>query len=191
MPDHRKQKSDLRKKVLKEREQFDSLIWQKKSKLIVEKVQNLKQFHKAKFIHIYVSMDDRNEVATGALIDEILDSDRKPVIPVTNFEDGTLTHSLLVDKSDLKKNKWGVREPETVNEFDISRLDLIIIPMAAADRSGNRLGYGKGFYDRFLNKSKAFKVGLVFSEFLFNEIPTESFDEKLDAIITDKEMIYT
>lgn len=68
---------------------------------------------------------------------------------------------------------------------------MIIIPMAAADRSGNRLGYGKGFYDRFLSESNAFKAGLVFSDFIFSEIPTESFDEKLDAIITENEVIYT
>jgi 5-formyltetrahydrofolate cyclo-ligase len=62
--------------------------------------------------------------------------------------------------------------------------------LAAADRKCNRLGYGKGFYDRFLKKTKAKKVGLVFSDFLFDEIPTEEFDEKLDVIITEEEVIF-
>ncbi len=83
-----------------------------------------------------------------------------------------------------------MREPIKVKEIEISQIDLILVPMAAADRTGNRLGYGKGFYDRFLNKANAMKVGLVFSEFLYDEIPTESFDEKLDIIVTDKEVIY-
>ncbi|MFP8488240.1 5-formyltetrahydrofolate cyclo-ligase [Gracilimonas sp. Q87] len=191
MSDKREQKTVFRKTVLKQREQFDTKTWRNKSDLIIKKVQNLEQFITAKYIHLYVSMNERNEVETESLIDEVLESGKHLVVPVTNFRNGTLTHSILSDKSELKQNKWGVKEPKTIKQFDISKLDLIIIPMAAADRSGNRLGYGKGFYDRFLNNSNAFKTGLVFSDFLFEEIPTEAFDEKLDAIITDKEVIYT
>jgi 5-formyltetrahydrofolate cyclo-ligase len=191
MSDTGNKKSELRKKILKEREQFDSQTWQSKSDLIIEKVHELEEFKKAQFIHLYVSMNDRNEVATDSLVAELLASGKRLIVPVTNFEDGTLIHSLLTDVNDLKHNKWGIKEPETIKEIDISKLDLIIVPMAAADRSGNRLGYGKGFYDRFLSESDAFKAGLVFSDFIFNEIPTESFDEKLDAIITEKEVIYT
>lgn len=191
MSEIRNKKSKLRKQVLKERDRLDTQTWQRKSDLITDKVLKLEEFVKAHFIHVYVSMNERNEVSTDTLVDVLLESDKKVIVPVTNFDDGTLTHSLLTDVNDLKKNKWGVKEPEVVHEIDISDLDLIIIPMVAADRSGNRLGYGKGFYDRFLNESKAFKAGLVFSDFIFKEIPTESFDEKLDAIISDEEVIYT
>lgn len=191
MSDIKTKKSELRKKILKEREQLDSQTWQSKSDLIIEKVHELEEFRKAHFIHVYVSMNERKEVSTDPLVEELLASDKNLVVPVTNFEDGTLIHSLLTDKNDLKQNKWGVKEPEIIKEIDVKKLDMIIIPMAAADRYGNRLGYGKGFYDRFLSESNAFKAGLVFSDFIFSEIPTESFDEKLDAIITENEVIYT
>ena len=190
MSDLRKQKSDLRKQVLSQRQELDTKAWQEKSEKITEKVRQLNEFRNANAVHCYVSMNDRNEVATDSLIDDVLKSGRQLIVPVTNFEDGTLTHSLLPAKNILKKNEWGVKEPAKINEFAISNLDIILIPMAAADRNGNRLGYGKGFYDRFLKESRAFKVGMIFHEFLFDEIPTESFDEKLDAIITDREVIF-
>lgn len=190
MSENRNKKSVLRASVLKERARINSDTWKMKSDLIAEKVQNIEEFNRADCIHVYVSMNDRNEVGTDTLLTTILQSDKNLVVPVTNFSKGTLTHSMLTDLSDLKKNKWGVKEPVAIHEIEISNIDLILVPMVAADRSGNRLGYGKGFYDRFLNKSDACKVGMVFNEYLFDEIPTESFDEKLDIIVTDSEVIY-
>ena len=190
MSENRNKKSVLRTSVLKERARVNSDTWKMKSDLIAEKVQQIEEFNRADFVHVYVSMNDRNEVGTDTLITTILQSDNNLAVPVTNFKNGTLTHSMLTDVSDLKKNKWGVKEPVAIHEIEISKIDLILVPMVAADRFGNRLGYGKGFYDRFLNKSDACKVGMVFNEFLFDEIPTESFDEKLDIIVTDREVIY-
>lgn len=191
MSNLRKQKSDLRKQVLKQRQQINPKTWQEKSDRIYKKVRQLNEYQKAEVVHLYVSMNEKNEVATGQLIDDILNSGKQLVVPVTNFDEGTLTHSLLTNIDILKENDWGVKEPTTINEFDISKLDIILIPMVAADRNRNRLGYGKGFYDRFLQESSAFKAGMIFHEFLFEEIPTEPFDVKLDAIITDREVIFT
>lgn len=191
MPNNRKKKSTLRDKVLRERNKLDTQTWQNKTERIINSFLKLDEYKRASYIHTYISMNDRREVSTDSLINTMLRSGREVIVPITNFKEGTLSHSILTDFSELKPNKWGVREPVFFNEAKISDLDLVIVPMAAADRSGNRLGYGKGFYDRFLSKINAFKVGLVFSDFLFDDIPIEPFDEKLDAIITDSEVIYT
>lgn len=119
MSDIKTKKSELRKKILKEREQLDSQTWQSKSDLIIEKVHELEEFRKAHFIHVYVSMNERKEVSTDPLVEELLASDKNLVVPVTNFEDGTLIHSLLTDINDLKQNKWGVKEPEIIKEIDV------------------------------------------------------------------------
>jgi 5-formyltetrahydrofolate cyclo-ligase len=66
---------------------------------------------------------------------------------------------------------------------------LIIVPLLAADKNFNRLGYGKGFYDRFLEKEEATRVGLLFDEFIFDSIPVEDFDEKLDILISEKRLL--
>ena len=61
--------------------------------------------------------------------------------------------------------------------------------MLAADKDFNRLGYGKGFYDRFLKKENAVKVGMLFDDFLIDQVPVEKFDEKLDILITEKKIL--
>ncbi|MCP9292826.1 5-formyltetrahydrofolate cyclo-ligase [Gracilimonas sediminicola] len=183
-------KQELREKVLAERQQIAAREWKKKSEKIISSLTNADFFKKSKTVHTYISMDQRREVYTDGLLEDILNGSKRAVVPVTNFEDGTLTHSEIRSLSDLKKNKWGVAEPKHITTVNVEELDLIIVPMAAADRAGNRLGYGKGFYDRFLREAEAIKVGLVFDAFLFDEIPIEEFDEKLDVIISEKEVIF-
>ncbi|MGN8226441.1 5-formyltetrahydrofolate cyclo-ligase [Gracilimonas sp. BCB1] len=183
-------KQELREKVLAERQQISAREWKKKSELIISSFMNTGFYQEAKTVHTYISMNQRREVCTDKLVEDILKGGKRVVVPVTNFEKGTLTHSVISSISDLQKNKWGVDEPKHITPIDEEALDVIVIPMAAADRAGNRLGYGKGFYDRFLGKTDALKVGLVFDAFLFDEIPTEEFDKKLDVIISENEVIF-
>ncbi len=183
-------KNILREKVLNQRSGISEVEWLKKSDQIIQLLEKTDFYKKAETVHTYISMNDRREVCTDSLIEILLKDNKKVVVPKTNFSDTSLTHSELGSLTDLYKNKWGVREPENVKPVDIDEIDLVIVPMAAADKKGNRLGYGKGFYDRFLARLHATKVGLIFEAFLFDEIPVESFDEKLDVIISEEGVIY-
>ena len=182
-------KQDIREEVLSIRAQMPEETWQQKSDSIIARLKETDFFQKADTVHTYISMNKRREVCTDQLLNYLLESGKKVVVPITNFSNGTLSHTEIDKTSDLETNKWGVSEPRTFNPVDVDELDVVIIPMAAADKSGNRLGYGKGFYDRFLSETKAKKVGLVFDEFLFDEIPVEEFDVKLDVIITEERVI--
>lgn len=186
----RDQKQKLRDTVLQKRKKYTEEEWRSKSKKILAKLLKSDAYKKADTVHSYVSMNDRREVWTDPLIEQILKDQKQVVVPVVNFSDGTLSHSLIHSLEELETNDWGVREPKSMNPVNISELDMIVIPMAAADRQGNRLGYGKGFYDRFLAKISASKIGLTFHDFLFDEIPVEEFDIKLDTIITEEEVIF-
>lgn len=183
-------KDALREKVLSQRSGIPEDEWLKKSDQIIQHLEKTDLYKKAQTVHTYISMNDRREVCTDSLIEILLNKKKKVVVPITNFSDTSLTHSELESLTDLYKNKWGVREPESVKPVDIDEIDVVIVPMVAADRKGNRLGYGKGFYDRFLARANAVKVGLIFEAFLFEEIPVESFDEKLDVIISEEGVIY-
>ncbi|MEQ8525465.1 5-formyltetrahydrofolate cyclo-ligase [Gracilimonas sp.] len=185
-----KKKQELREKVLAERQKISARDWKEKSDQIISTLINHDSFKVAKTVHTYISMNQRREVCTDTLLEYLINSEKRVVVPVTNFSEGTLSHSGITSLSDLKTNKWGVAEPAQISKVDMGELDLIIVPMAAADRARNRLGYGKGFYDRFLSETNAQKVGLVFESFLFDEIPTEEFDEKLDMIISEEEVIF-
>jgi 5-formyltetrahydrofolate cyclo-ligase len=184
------QKQALRAKVLAERSRFSESDWSAKSNVIINQLFQTEAFRQSGLVHTYVSMNSRREVNTEPLIEYILESDKRLFVPITNMEAGTLSHGELTDISELETNKWGVRESRQSRELDLEALDMIIVPMAAADRKGNRLGYGKGFYDRFLAQAGAVKIGLVFHDFLFEAIPTEEFDEKMDIIITEEEVVY-
>lgn len=181
-------KAKLRNRLIELRNHIDSKLWAKNSRLITENLKSLDVFKSAKIIHCYVSMNDRNEVETQHLIQNLLDGSTTVLIPVTNFKTGELKHHLLKSFKELEPNKWGVLEPVKLDE-STETPDIIVVPLLAADINFNRLGYGKGFYDRFLKNSNATKIGLVFDEFVFESIPVEKFDEKLDIIITQKRIL--
>ena len=102
-----------------------------------------------------------------------------------------LEHILLTDITKLKINDLGISEPEKGIKISPEQIDVIFLPLLAWDKSGNRLGYGKGFYDRYLNKySRRLKniltVGVAFSFQRHHKLPKNKNDFKLDFIITDK-----
>lgn len=182
------QKSESRNRLLIQRKSMSDKMWELKSDQIIGNLNKLNEFKKSQTVHCFVSMNDRKEVNTHDLIKELLSKKREVIVPITDFETGDLKNSKLESFEELHPNKWGVLEPSTLNSFS-TNIDLIVVPLLAADKYFNRLGYGKGFYDRFLKSTNALKVGLVFEEFILSEIPIEDFDEKLDILITEKKIL--
>lgn len=179
------QKQQWRKQLLESRESLSLEEWESTSEKIIERLKQSSFFKKAKTVHCYVSMNERREVNTHPLIKEMIAGGKKVVTPVTNFKDGTLSHVALTSFDDLSPNKWGVLEAENGEEADISKLDLVIVPMAGGDEACNRMGYGKGFYDRFLKDVSCPKIGLCFEQNIIKQVPVEPFDVPLDGIITE------
>jgi 5-formyltetrahydrofolate cyclo-ligase len=84
----------------------------------------------------------------------------------------------------LRKSEFGILEPDSnlCHEIELNKVDLIFIPGIAFDIENNRLGYGKGFYDKFLHNYFKSKIGLCFKEQLLNKVPTEPHDQKIDKL---------
>lgn len=175
--------------MLDERVQLTNLQYLEKSKAIVQRLKQQPEFKRAETIHCYVSLNQRNEVNTRPLIKDLVRSDKKMVVPITHFNSGELTHVYLQHYSDLQQNKWGVMEPSGGKNADQADLDLIVVPMVGGDLQKNRIGYGKGFYDRFLSQVSAPTIGLLFESCLLEEVPVETFDVPLDKLITEKKVI--
>ncbi|MEL7834421.1 5-formyltetrahydrofolate cyclo-ligase [Fodinibius sp. Rm-B-1B1-1] len=182
-------KEELRQQLLAQREAISEPEFYGASATIIEKLKEQKEYQQAQTIHCYVSINKRREVETKALIWEMIQKGREVVVPVTNMDDGTLTHIRLQSFDDLEENKWGVLEPATGVEVSPQELELVIVPMVGADRNCNRIGYGKGFYDRFLEELNCPTVGLIFDRNVVESIPTESFDVPLEKIITEKRIL--
>ena len=92
---------------------------------------------------------------------------------------------------DLKISSYGILEPkkDKIKNISSDKIDLIIVPGVAFDLKGNRMGHGKGYYDRFLNLVKSTSIGLAFEFQIIENIPVESHDKPIDMIITEKRII--
>lgn len=180
----------MRKELLRHRKAISREVYEKGSANIVNTLLEQPEFLAAETVHCYVSMNGRGEVDTHGLIKRMFSMGKEVVVPVTNFSDGTLSHIRLNSFGELEKNKWGVLEPQGGEGVSVEEFELVIVPMVGGDEQCNRIGYGKGFYDRFLQHVACPTVGLIFEQNILPKLPVEKFDIPLDKIITEQRVIH-
>lgn len=136
--------------------------------------------------HVFLPIIEKNEVNTWLIIKELWQRQAIIITPKTNFKNNHLSHHPLTQDTKLIKNKWGVPEPMTEKEVLESEIDVIVIPLLAFDENGYRVGYGKGYYDRFLPNCRvdAVKVGLSLFPPERQIDDMNEFDVPLDVCIT-------
>ncbi|MFI8377629.1 5-formyltetrahydrofolate cyclo-ligase [Leeuwenhoekiella sp. NPDC079379] len=137
------------------------------------------------FYHVFLSIEHFKEVNTDHILNILNGKDKHIIISKSDFQDFSMRHYLLLDSTRLIANKWGIPEPQNGIEIKPEQLDVIFIPLLVFDKNGSRVGYGKGFYDRFLNKCKpdALKIGLSLFEAEEN-LPKDDRDIPLTHCIT-------
>ncbi len=187
-----KTKGEIRKKILNIRNNIEKEQVIEKSKVIVNKLKSNIEFKESKTVFIY--MDFKNEVQTFDLIKDMIKEKKRVVIPYTDVENTIIIPVEINNiENDLKLCSFGYLEPkeEKVIPIDPFEFDLIIVPGVAFDKNLNRIGFGKGYYDKILSKkrndTKAFAIAYEFQ--ILDEIPKEEHDIKMDKIITE-ETIY-
>ena len=118
------------------------------------------------YFHLFLPIETQNEVNTQYLLHILQGKDKEIVVSKSNFETFEMTHFLLTDNTKIIKNLYNIPEPIDGIEVPVSNIDLVFVPLLAFDKSGNRVGYGKGFYDKFLVncKPETIKIGLSFFE---------------------------
>ena len=137
-----------------------------------------------KHYHIFISISKYNELDTSSIINKL--KSEKKIIIVPKISNNELVHIAINDQTEFSINEYGIKEPNNGNHFIIENLDLIFIPLLAFDLEGHRVGYGKGYYDRFLkltNKS-SLKIGLSFFDPINKIQDIDDNDVKLDYCIT-------
>lgn len=179
----------MRELLLERRGSIPEQRYRSRSEMIRTRLKQLALYGEASTIHCYAAMHGRREPDTFPLIEEMISEGKKVVVPVTNFSDKSLRHFRLRSTDELSPNRWGVPEPAGGEEVPIRDFDLVIVPMVGGDSGGNRLGYGEGFYDRFLANVECPTVGLLFEECYVEELPSEPFDVQLDIIVTDRKVV--
>ncbi len=184
------EKKRLRKTMKALRSALPKEDWQARSVLIVQNIKTLEKFHAAKVIHAFISDENRQEVNLIPLLEWIVSNQKKLLVPV--IEGRELISVELTSFEHLTRQAFGVLEPRERAPSPFEReIDLVLVPLLAADKHGNRLGYGKGYYDRFFKRlsPNTFKLGVAFEFQVLDEVPTTKSDVRLDAVMTEKGLI--
>lgn len=141
-----------------------------------------------KNVHLFLSLKRFNEINTKPIIDFLRAKNIQIVVPKCNFEDNTLSHFYFDKNTKLELNKFGVVEPIDGEKVLETALDLIFVPLLISDENNFRVGYGKGFYDKFLSKCRkdSKKIGLNFFKPIAKIEDIHKFDISLDSVIFPK-----
>lgn len=181
------EKNVIRKRMKQLRADMTRTERFEKSMQIFEQLITVPEFKRADRIYTYVSMD--NEIDTIMLIDYSLSLEKRVFVPRVSGKD--MEFYEISDISELSPGYMGIYEPDiNGKEPDYSRTGFMCMPGLAFDKSYNRIGYGGGFYDRYLSvENKLYKAALAYEAQLLESIPAQDGDVRPDMIVTE-ESIY-
>lgn len=178
-------KSEFRKKYKDLRSKLSSDEIDDKSIVIANRVLELLIWNK-EYYHIFLAIKEHKEVNTEFVLSILSGKDKNIILSKSDFETSTMQHFLLTDSTIIKTNKWNIPEPVDGIEIQPNKMDVVFIPLLAFDKQGNRVGYGKGFYDKFLSdcKPETIKIGLSFFEAEEIIQDVSKSDVRLDFCVT-------
>ncbi|MFQ5799027.1 MAG: 5-formyltetrahydrofolate cyclo-ligase [Bacteroidota bacterium] len=181
-------KDAFRSELLKMRENLDPTVAEQLSQAIFSNIKNLEAFRGATVIHTYVS-SKKNEVDTRQLVTDALKSGKRIVVPIVNLDHQSLDHSEILTLDELKPGTFGMLEPTMRRSIDLSLVEIVLVPVVGVDRRGNRIGLGKGYYDRFLRLIRKPKLALAYTFQVVDAIPPDQDGERVDFVVTEGEVI--
>jgi 5-formyltetrahydrofolate cyclo-ligase len=184
-------KQELRKEYLERRRALTDTEVQESSLQIANKALELDIWNFSNY-HVFLPIQKQKEINTEYLLHILQGKDKNIVVSKSNFEDISMSHYLLTDQTKLTSNSHGIPEPDQKGiPIDEKNIDVVFVPLLIADRFGNRVGYGKGFYDRFLKKCRpdVIKIGLSFFKPLEFKIDMHANDVSLNYILYGEEVI--
>jgi len=155
--------------------------------MICERILTSQEYRKADLIFMYMAY--RNEVDLAIVMDHAFNHQKKIAVPRVVSDD--LVFHTIRSVDELITGYHSIKEPTEIMPVIHETPDLILVPGVAFDRTGNRMGYGKGFYDRFLSKhSGCYKMAVAYEGQFTASIEAKEYDVKMDSIITEHERIY-
>lgn len=161
---------------------------QRKSEAVIRSVSALSEFDYCDTLFLYSPI--KSELNVLPLFDLAKQRGIRVAFPISIKESSTLDFRYVSSFDELSLGAYNILEPEAKAKKAIfSKHSICIVPALAFDKSGNRLGYGKGFYDRFLKQFTGLSVGVTFSELLCDALPADGYDIPVNVIITDKESV--
>jgi 5-formyltetrahydrofolate cyclo-ligase len=183
-------KKEARKKSKEERQKLSFEQVDEKSLAIANQLVQMDIWNK-NYYHLFLPIEEQKEVNSEYILNILQAKDKEIVISKSDFATTSMTHYLLTDNTKIKKNVYNIPEPINGLLVPSEMIDVVFVPLLAYDKLGNRVGYGKGFYDKFLSECKpdVIKIGLSFFE------PEDLIDDvfendvKLDFCVTSERVI--
>ena len=157
-------KKELRIKYKELRQNLSPEEIEDKSMAIANKLLELDIWNKT-YYHLFLTISELKEVNTEFILPILAGKDKEIVVAKTDFKKLKMVHFLLTDNTKLKKNEYNIPEPIDGLEVAATKIDVVFVPLLAFDSKGNRVGYGKGFYDAFLSECKPETISIGLSLF--------------------------
>jgi len=179
------EKARLRKQLLDQRESLSLDFIKIASSKIQDNLRKIEYYRKAHSIGGYFAIG--SEVRTQNILQEILNAGKELALPKVEKKD--LVFKKISNFSDLEMGNFSVMEPKERCET-IKKLDVILVPAIALARDGYRLGYGFGYYDRYLHGKQSKKIALSYYKQVVKSIPHDEHDIRMDCIVTEDEIIH-
>lgn len=187
MAEIRAVKRELREKYVSERKNMSPEIREAYDTKIHDRICASITYRHSSEILLYASMN--SEIDTWKLFETAVNAGKKVAFPKT-YEDNTMRYFYCRSKDDMELCENGIYEPKAgLEEYVPSNQTICIVPAVVFDKEGYRIGYGKGFYDRFLSTFTGVKVGLVYSNMILPKVPRGRFDKHVDIIISERGVV--
>ena len=178
------QKSALRKHLLEKRDATSAELRNILSGKIHENLKKISLYANAQNIACYFPIG--SEVDTHAIMLKVIEQGKNLLLP--RIVDENIEFYIVSNIEKLEKGSFGIMEPKDSSE-KAKKIDCVLIPTVGVSKLGVRLGYGKGYYDRFLSSTTTVKISLTYSKQIIKTIPSDSHDIKIDWIVTEDENI--
>jgi 5-formyltetrahydrofolate cyclo-ligase len=181
-------KAELRKQYKLRRHSLTTEAIDDLSLQIVNQLLPLPIWEKS-YYHIFLAIQEQKEVNTDFLLNILSGKDKHIVISKSNFRTFEMTHFLLTDNTVIKKNHFNIPEPVDGIEISPDKIEIVFVPLLAFDKQGHRVGYGKGFYDKFLSECpQTLKIGLSLFEAEDEITDISKSDVTLDYCVTPEQV---
>lgn len=184
----RDKKNAIRAEYKELRRAMDKDIKAERDRKICETATGLVSFRYADFVLLYAATEDEIDIYEIARV--ALERGKKIAFPRCRKEDHTMKYHIVESLDQLAPDSYGIKEPsEDLPVYDPETSTgsaICFVPGLVYDKAGYRVGYGKGFYDRFLSSFKGSSIGVVYSDFIMPKVPRGRFDMKVDILLSEK-----
>lgn len=177
-------KEKIRDRIKAQRKQLSKQEIEDKSAKITLALFSCDALKNANTVMVYLA--NFNEVRTDKITQRLFQKGKRVVAPITDEENISLTPYLFTNEKELTKGAYGIKEPKRDFRVEKSEIDAVIVPGIAFDENGNRMGFGKGYYDRFLEDFCGIKIGICYDFQIIDAIPTNEHDIAMDYIISEE-----